>query len=281
MRSTIEIILKKDVQSIFDEFSACFKIRVSLLSPTGREIAVSHGRPCHEFCDLIQDSLGNRDKCRDFDLNKRIQALESKDMLTYRCYAGMMETIIPIHFEGIHLGYFVLGHYRNEEKLDLGIIGDWETRVGTSENLIIAYLKTPSFSESQIESIRNFFRVIVDYIVSQNMIVVKSNLIIEKIMNHVRENVHRNIGIEEIAGLVGKSVSTVSHLFSSNLNKSFKQVLIESKLDKAEEALQNQPQKTIKEVAFDFGYDDQYYFSRLFKKYKGYPPSRVQRNLVE
>ncbi len=203
-------------------------------------------------------------------------ALVQNDMITEKCFAGMIETIFPIYYEGIHLGFFILGQYRQDEKLNREIILEWQNNIGTAEKLILAFLKTPSFSKEKIDNLKNLFRVIVEYIASHNMIKIRSNLIIEKLINHAKNNVDKNISIEEASKIVSKSVSTISHIFTSYLKKSFKQVMIEIKLEKAEELLLKNHDTTIKEVSYAVGYNDQYYFSRLYKKYRGFPPSNFK-----
>ena len=112
-------------------------------------------------------------------------------MVTYNCFAGMIESIIPIYFENIHLGFFMMGQYRSNQKIYRSLLVEWEERFGSSEKLVIAYLKTPSFSQDQIESIQ-----------------------------------------------LGLNI-------------------------------------TIREVARKVGYDDPYYFSRLYKKYRGCSPANI------
>lgn len=273
IKSTIEIILKEDVQKIFDEFSSCFNMRVGFYSPRMEEIAIGLKGPHSEFCTLVRERLKKKKKCLLIDENKRTQALQKKDLITFPCYAGMIESIIPIYFEGIHLGFCMMGQYRNEERLSQELINEWRLRYGSSEDLVLSYLKTPCFSESQIESIRKLFRVIVDYIVSQNMIFIRSNLIVEKIINYAKAHIEENLTIGNAAEIAGRSASTVSHLFTSYLKTSFKQMMIELKLEKAEEYFRDYSYLTVKEVALLLGYDDPYYFSRLYKKYRGIPPS--------
>lgn len=157
--------------------------------------------------------------------------------------------------------------------MDTKILEEWKEKVGSPEKLIIAYLKTPSFSKAQIANIQSLFQLMVDYIVSQNMIVIKKNMTLEKIMYYVNTHLHENITIDEVSRYINKSVSSLSHLFTSLLKKSFKHYVIECKLKKAEELLLEHPEMTIVEIADQLGYDDPYYFSRLFKKYKGLPPS--------
>ena len=116
MKSTFEIILKEDVQKIFNEFSECFNIRIGFFSPTGKEILVSLKKTCSQFCQLVREKLNYRDKCLRWDTEKRKKALTDKHMITYTCYAGMIESIIPIYFKNVHLGFIMLGQYRRNEK---------------------------------------------------------------------------------------------------------------------------------------------------------------------
>jgi AraC-like DNA-binding protein len=279
MKSTIEILLKKDVQKIFDKFSLCFNIRIVFFTPDGRELAVGLNKPANELCRLMKKKLHKEKLCTCFDREILHKALTKMDMVTEYCYAGMIESIVPIFYQNIHLGYCKLGQYRSENTLNNEIITEWKEKIGSPEKLIIAYLKTPSFSKEQIANIQSLFYVIVDYIVSQNMITVKRNMTLEKIITFINNNVEKNITLKDVSHYVYKSASTISHLFSSLLKKSFKQYVIELKLKKAEEYLLNEPGITIIEVANKLGYDDPYYFSRLFKKYKGLSPTAFLKKM--
>lgn len=278
MKSTIEIILKEDVQRIFDAFSSCFNIRIGFLSPEGKILAVGLEKPCNDFCTQIRDALNKKEKCLALDKEKMKEALVEKDMITWRCYAGMIESIMPLYYEGVHLGFFMLGQYRDGRKMDRQLLREYEKKFGSAQDLIIAYLKTPSFSQRQIQDMQNFFRLVVNYIISQNLIVLKSNLVVEKIIEHARNNQEKNLSIQEAAKIAGRSVSTVSHLFSNLLQKSFKQVMIELKIEQAEQYFKQDPDITVKEVAATLGYDDPYYFSRIYKKVRGFAPSKFRES---
>ena len=243
-------------------------------------MAVGLEKPCNEFCVHIREALNKKDKCLALDKEKMQEALIKKDMITWRCYAGMIESIMPLYYEGIHLGFFMLGQYRDGKKIDRSLLAEYDKKFGSAQDLIIAYLKTPSFSPRQIEDMQNFFRLVVNYIVSQNLIVLKSNLVVEKIINYAKKNREKNLSIKEAASIAGRSVSTVSHLFSKLLQKSFKQVMTELKIEQAEDYFQQDPNITVKEVAATLGYDDPYYFSRIYKKVRGYAPSKYREIAV-
>ncbi len=75
-------------------------------------------------------------------------------------------------------------------------------------------------------------------------------------------------------------VQTCALPISSILHKSFKQMMIEEKLKKAEEYFHLGPNITIREVAVKVGYNDPYYFSRLYRKYRGLSPSEYIKGIL-
>lgn len=56
-------------------------------------------------------------------------------------------------------------------------------------------------------------------------------------------------------------------------------IMINIRLEKAKELLENGFDGSIQEVAAEVGYDDVYHFSKLFKKRFGMPPSKIRRLL--
>jgi AraC family transcriptional activator of pobA len=55
--------------------------------------------------------------------------------------------------------------------------------------------------------------------------------------------------------------------------------LVEAKIVFETIELLKQPQLSIKEIAWQLGYEDQYYFSRMFKKQTGLPPRKYRIQL--
>ncbi|MBN2736242.1 MAG: PocR ligand-binding domain-containing protein [Spirochaetales bacterium] len=98
MKSTIEILLKKDVQKIFDKFSLCFNIRIVFFTPDGRELAVGLNKPSNELCSLMRRELHRESSCTCFDKKILNKALNKMEMVTEHCYAGMIESIVPIFY---------------------------------------------------------------------------------------------------------------------------------------------------------------------------------------
>ena len=57
----------------------------------------------------------------------------------------------------------------------------------------------------------------------------------------------------------------------------FKEYIISGKLARADQLLTDKSLK-IKDIASMLGYDDPYFFSRIYKKYRGHPPHYLRIN---
>lgn len=92
-------------------------------------------------------------------------------------------------------------------------------------------------------------------------------------IKYIQFNYSRDISIDDIAKSVGVSRSHLYRVFINNAGKSPIDYLTEYRINEACFLLKNSG-LSIAEIAISVGFFDQFYFSRVFKKSKGVPPSR-------
>ena len=97
--------------------------------------------------------------------------------------------------------------------------------------------------------------------------------IVEKARFLMEENLYGEINLHAIAETVGVSAGQLNSVFKSYTSMTPYQFYISIKIQRAKEMLES-GDLSIKEVAFRLGFADQYYFSRLFRRKVGLPPSR-------
>jgi len=97
--------------------------------------------------------------------------------------------------------------------------------------------------------------------------------LVEKAKFFMEENIHREVNLNGLGGVLGVSPSHLNSAFKSYTAMTPYQYFISIKIRRAKELLEA-GSLPIKEVAFRLGFDDQYYFSRLFRKKTGIAPSR-------
>jgi len=81
-----------------------------------------------------------------------------------------------------------------------------------------------------------------------------------------------NLSIDELAKLSNLSLSSFKREFKKEFNDSPKNYIISKKIEKAKELLQVS-EMHINEIAYEVGFNDPLYFTRLFKKRVGTSPS--------
>jgi AraC-like DNA-binding protein len=92
----------------------------------------------------------------------------------------------------------------------------------------------------------------------------------------MESNVYGAINLPFISGQLGISTSKLNEIFKTYTSMTPYQYYIHIKIHKAETLLE-QEDIPVKEAAFRMGFEDQYYFSRLFKSKTGVSPSDWKR----
>ena len=276
MDNTLQLILRSDIQKIFDNFAATVNKKIVFFSPDGK--ILTRGLNCRnsEFCRIIQTKVFGEEKCLSTDIAKMNESAARKGMVCYRCHAGIQEAVTPIYVENQLAGFAMIGQFRTSLKISSGVKRNCSSPA-VYDKLEVAFNKLPYYPPRKLRDVLGMFSMLVDYIVSKELVTLHGDRIISRINAFIDVNLHRSIALAEIAKHAGKSCSSVSHFFRQKLNTSFKRHLLEKKLEKAEEYFHLKPEMSIEEVAEKVGFHDQFYFSRLYRKYRGIPPSEYRR----
>jgi len=96
---------------------------------------------------------------------------------------------------------------------------------------------------------------------------------IQKAIEYIEMNYSRSISVKNIAEHVGLNRSYFSSIFKTSLNISPESFLIQYRVNKACDLLNQNNKLRIADVSRSVGYPDQLAFSKTFKKVKGYSPS--------
>lgn len=92
-------------------------------------------------------------------------------------------------------------------------------------------------------------------------------------IKYIQFNYSHDISVDDIAKAVGVSRSHLYRVFMSNVGQSPIDYLTDYRIAEACSLLKTTT-LSIAEIAVSVGFFDQFYFSRVFKKVKGVPPSR-------
>lgn len=112
-----------------------------------------------------------------------------------------------------------------------------------------------------------------------NRKILKGNENILDSMNFINMNYDKKIIIKDLAKESNLCVSRYIQIFKEMTGLTPKEYLMNVRIEKACEFL-SYTNLGIKEIALSIGFDDQMYFSRVFKKYKGLNPSEYRKTKI-
>ncbi|WP_141501246.1 AraC family transcriptional regulator [Paenibacillus luteus] len=102
---------------------------------------------------------------------------------------------------------------------------------------------------------------------------------VRKAMEYIKTNYYNKVSITELAGMIGIDRIYLSSLFKESIQLSPQMYLLQYRMDKACDLMNNQ-QLSISDISHSVGYSDPLLFSKMFKKVKGISPSHYRRKIV-
>lgn len=104
--------------------------------------------------------------------------------------------------------------------------------------------------------------------------------LIEKARQYVQDNVEKRIMLQDVADHVCISAGYLSSLFKKLYNQNFVDYINQVKMEHAC-GLIREGRYRIYEISYRLGFENAYYFSRVFKRHTGMTPTEYQKKLRE
>ena len=105
---------------------------------------------------------------------------------------------------------------------------------------------------------------------------VKHSDMIKRIMDYIRKNYMNKISLNDLAGIMHISVSYLSKIFKEETGMSISGFINSVRVDSAKQFLLDD-RVTLIEAAYLSGFEDQSYFTKVFKKLTGQTPGTYRR----
>ncbi len=156
----------------------------------------------------------------------------------------------------------------------------------------ITFEAVPSYSNSKFDDLFSFFAAeysnsalkdFVSLLISDCVSAIssvkkqKENPIIEKVCSYIDNNLDKDLSLDVLANIAEVSTFYLSKLFKEEKSENIVNFVTNKRLERARQLL-SETKYSIKEITAFTGYNDQNYFSRLFKNKFGISPSEFRNN---
>lgn len=108
----------------------------------------------------------------------------------------------------------------------------------------------------------------------------KLNHVIKDAIAYIEKNYNdSSMSLENIASALYVHPVYLSSLFKKSVHKTISRYILDLRMEKAMDMIKKEQEISVRKVATLIGYDNPYYFSKVFKKYYGGSPSEIRKNI--
>ncbi len=275
--NSLELILHDDVQKLLDNFANVIHAQVLFYNAEGEPLRRGRCDSNCKYCQIVQNELFSVERCLKLDQEKLALCRETGESQVYICHAHLYEAIMPVVSGGELLGYVVFGQIRSTEQLPEDLLKQAKNKINPAK-LKQAFRAQPYYSADEMQNLIGLMELLVEYIVRHELITAGGDHLYRAVVKYVENNLTSSkLNLAAVARHVGRSISSLSHFIKKHSGQSFKELVIEKRLQKAEELWKLHPGMGIGEAAEQVGFSDRYYFSRIYKAYRGHSAKQFHR----
>jgi len=102
---------------------------------------------------------------------------------------------------------------------------------------------------------------------------------IQKAINHINRNLSGHLTNDELAWKVQMAPNSFARLFKQQTGNTPQEFIREKRVEHASKLLYHTDQ-SIKQISVECGFNDRYYFTRVFNRIMGVPPARYRKSFM-
>lgn len=277
-----ETALYKDYEKAFSE-------------STGLPLSLTHretwGLPLHgkkgenPFCALMAKDRKACAAC--LEVNQKLSDAGDQDgPVTMGCFAGLCDTVVPIHLGDRKIGYLRTGQVMlnepSQEKFDKVAkqLIDWGISIDLKD-LREAWFNSKILSQEQYQSVVTLLKTFSSHLtlVGNQLQIQNENTespFIRRAKEFIAHNQAENLTLDKVAKVVNTSTFYFCKMFKKATGLTFTEYLTRIRIEKAKNLLLN-PHLRISEIAFEVGFQSLSQFNRAFRKVSGETPTKYRK----
>lgn len=153
-----------------------------------------------------------------------------------------------------------------DTKISIVQINEYHDNVQNFQSVEELFNYTNEFIMTMVEDV---------FILSEN----KQLSILKEARKYINDNYNKNISLDDISKNISISTSYLSHLFKNNLNCTVNDYLTRVRIENSIE-LMSIRELSIQDIAKKVGFNNQGYFTKVFRKYIGITPVKYRNKLL-
>lgn len=179
-----------------------------------------------------------------------------------------------ILFNNVYQQPFIgLNEFSKSSILNLinGIANELKQDAFRKDEVLISYLKILLVTATRIKLEQQTIQ-------NSDTVNIKQQFVIQNLKNAIEDNFRTKHSASDYADLLNQTPASLARITKNHFNKTLSDLITERIIIEAKRELYL-TDKTIKEIAYELGYEDEYYFSRLFKNKTDISPQNYRNTI--
>ena len=276
------MLLRYDIRKmdeLLQSFYQLTKIRIVVFNDAFQKVAEAPGYDS-DFCRLVRSDPRGEKGCRASDQYACEQCRASDSLYTYTCHAGLTETVAPIHYGKMVIGYLMFGQVLQQADAQsywpevLGLCGGYQVDEG---KLHTAYQKKRPVKLEQVYAAAKILEACAGYLWLERSISLKEDSLPSRIDEYITTHLDADLSVAALCRQFDISRSKLYQVAQEYYGCGVEQVTRALRVERAKELLET-TDHPVSEVSFQVGYRDYNYFIKVFKKEMGLTPSKYRKD---
>lgn len=246
-----------ELHEIIKNLGELLGVSILVFSEKAEKLAI-YSTP-DDYCSTMQRIPEFRQKCHLCDLKILEKCMQTGQVETHYCHAGLCDVAMPVSKNGIVVAYVILGRIRTSDSPE------------SSDPL---YSALTSFSPSQLENLKK----LLPNIVFDSGIYFENDSPLDEIVDYIKSHLNEDLSVKDICSRFYISKNALYSSFAQEYNCTVKEFILNERINLAKERLLYSDSK-MTHIAEQTGFGNYAHFSKVFKKKSGISPSEYKRTV--
>lgn len=267
------------LEDLLRDFHTLTRIRITVFDDKFRELTAYPKQPA-SFCQLIRTDDAAKEACSLCDKRACETASRRHAPYTYRCHAGLTESIAPLYLGNILVGYLLFGHIFSYPDHETGWVSIQKLCHGYKidpEALKMTVWERPVISADYILSASHILQAVASYLCLERMVTLHQQELPFQIDAYINKHYTEEINVHTLCTQFQIGKTSLYEFSKQNYGMGIAEHIRNLRIEKAKQLLIEQPDLHVSEIASLCGFSDYNYFITVFKRLVGTPPQRYRQ----
>ena len=271
-----------ELEEILKHFNKITGLRMTVFD-THKNVLAEYPKSHCSFCNFVNNNCHGKELCEKSNWDAFEICKKNKKVHIYKCHMGLLEVVLPLVEHDKIIGFVMFGQIINSK--DRSEIYERLTNNpnilydnANVNDIIDSISEIKYHSSNLIHAEIQILQLCCTVILSKQMVPYEKTLY-DNIIDYIHSSDLRTLKISDMCKNFGVSRTLIYTAFAEHESIGIAKYIRDIKIKKAIQLLK-EGQLSIKEIAYETGFNDSNHFIKVFKNHSGLTPKefKIQNN---